>query len=59
MYLILLELNLAAMEVSYRRKFRKAPAFFERLLDIYEAGHLPCGWEGDLDHWPEGSLLVH
>jgi len=30
--------------------------FFTDLLDIYEAGHFPCGWvEGK---WPEGKLVV-
>jgi hypothetical protein len=58
-YLILLELNLAAMEISYRSMFRKAPLFFEALLEVYEAGHVPCGWDGDPDRWPEGKLLVH
>jgi hypothetical protein len=30
--------------------------FFLELLTLYEAGHLPCGWNGD---WPQGSLLVY
>lgn len=29
---------------------------FTELLDVYEAGHMPCGWEGG--RWPEGTLLV-
>ena len=30
--------------------------FFTDLLDIYEAGHFPCGWvEGK---WAEGKLVV-
>lgn len=56
---ILVDLNLAALEITYRRKFPKAPIFFGRLLEVYEAGHLPCGWVGDLDDWPNGELLVH
>jgi hypothetical protein len=30
--------------------------FFLELLCIYEAGHLPCGWQGE---WPVGKLLVY
>lgn len=55
---ILLDVNLAAMELTYRRDFRKAPIFFERLLLVYEVGRLPCGWDGDLDSWPRGRLIV-
>jgi hypothetical protein len=29
--------------------------FFLELLTVYEAGHWPCGWEGQ---WPDGVLLV-
>jgi len=32
----------------------RPPGFFIELLKIYEAGHFPCGWEGD---WPNGTLL--
>jgi hypothetical protein len=56
---VLVNINRAAMESTYRRKFPKAPAFFEHVLKVYEAGRLPCGWEGDLEKWPEGRLLVH
>jgi hypothetical protein len=30
--------------------------FFASLVDIYEGGNLPCGWDGD---WPDGLLLVY
>lgn len=30
--------------------------FFLELLWVYEAGHMPCGWEGE---WPLGELLVY
>jgi len=30
--------------------------FFLELFRVYEAGHFPCGWEGQ---WPEGRLLVY
>ena len=56
---ILVTINRASLEMTYRQKFHRAPIFFERVLEVYEAGHLPCGWEGDLDDWPDGKLLVH
>jgi hypothetical protein len=55
---ILLDLNRAALEIAYRRKFPKAPVFFERLLLCYESGRLPCGWDGDMRKWPEGNIIV-
>jgi len=55
---ILVDLNRAALEIAYHRKFPKSPVFFERLLRIYEAGRLPCGWNGDLSSWPTGSVLA-
>jgi len=33
-----------------------APAFFEQLLPVYRAGHLPCGWRGGRP--PQGELLA-
>ena len=56
---ILGSLNCAALEKSFRQKFPKAPVFFEQLIEVYEAGRLPCGWEGNVDDWPHGSLVVH
>jgi hypothetical protein len=29
--------------------------FFMELLEVYEAGHFPCGWNGE---WPAGKLVV-
>lgn len=55
---ILVDVNRAALEISYQRKFPKAPIFFERLLRIYEAGHLPCGWDGKMNRWPAGNLMA-
>jgi hypothetical protein len=57
--LILVDIGHAVLEISFRSKFPEAPVFFEHLLQVYESGHLPCGWEGDLDDWPKGKLLVH
>ena len=56
---VLLDLNRAILEASYRQRFPKVPAFFERLLLLYEAGRLPCGWNGSLDAWPTGRLIAH
>jgi hypothetical protein len=56
---VLLDLNRAAMEASYRICFPKAPSFFSRLLDVYRSGHLPCGWTDTLDRWPVGRLLAY
>lgn len=55
---ILVDLNRAALEISYRRKFPAAPFFFERLLRVYEAGRLPCGWNGSLSEWPAGNVIA-
>ena len=43
----------AVMEASY--KSWRPPIFFGKLLKVYEAGHFPCGWEGE---WPNGRLIV-
>ena len=42
------------MEDTYK-KCKKRPVFFLHLLEIYESGNLPCGWEGK---WPDGKLIV-
>jgi hypothetical protein len=55
---MLVDINRAALEIAYRRKFPKAPVFFTRLLKIYEAGHLPCGWTGEMSDWPSGMLII-
>jgi hypothetical protein len=44
----------AIMEHEYRYCSDR-PEFFKHLLQIYRAGHFPCGWNGD---WPTGDLLV-
>ena len=43
------------MEHAYRQQ-RGLPQFFHELLKVYEAGHMPCGWEGG--KYPKGRLLV-
>jgi hypothetical protein len=40
------------MELTYAQC--GPPTFFDHLLHVYEAGHLPCGWEGE---WPMGTLI--
>jgi hypothetical protein len=45
----------ALMENSYLGNGHRA-FFFLELSMIYEAGHFPCGWEGD---WPQGKLCVY
>jgi len=44
----------ALMENSYLNTGHKA-FFFLELLAVYEAGHFPCGWEGE---WPDGRLCI-
>jgi hypothetical protein len=46
----------ALMESAYR-DIAGRPTFFLALLDVYESGHLPCGWEGR-PSVQEGTLLV-
>ena len=55
---IVVDINRAALEISYRHRFPKAPAFFENLLKVYQAGHLPCGWIGETCQLPSGTLVV-
>ncbi|WP_054179701.1 hypothetical protein [Trabulsiella odontotermitis] len=43
------------IEDFYSKKLT-SPLFFNRLLSIYESGHIPCGWQGN---WPKGQLVVY
>lgn len=45
----------ALMENTYMSSGHSA-FFFLELLMVYEAGHFPCGWQGD---WPQGKLIVY
>ncbi len=56
---VLLDLNRIALQSAYAKRFRRAPNFFQKLLAVYEHGHFPCGWSGDLHSWPEGRLIVY
>lgn len=51
-----LQWNLHAylMEAAYRRQLVQ-PLFFDSLIQVYEAGHIPCGWDGE---WPNGQLVI-
>ena len=56
---ILVDLNRAALEIAYRNKYPKVPIFFEHLLRLYEAGRLPCGWNGSMADWPAGNVIAY
>lgn len=56
---VLLDLNRIALQSAYAKRFRRVPDFFQKLFAIYERGHLPCGWSGDLQAWPEGQFIVY
>jgi hypothetical protein len=56
---VLLDLNRIALQAAFRERFKRAPDFYQRLLVVYERGHLPCGWVGELDSWPKGQLVVY
>jgi hypothetical protein len=43
--LVVDDVKIALVEVQFRAL--GTPRFFENLLEVYEAGHLPCGWRGD------------
>jgi hypothetical protein len=36
--------------------FLLEPFFFDGLINVYEAGHMPCGWS---DTWPVGKLVIY
>lgn len=42
------------IEGFYSEKL-KVPLFFNKLISIYESGHILCGWMG---HWPKGQLVI-
>ncbi|EOI5727223.1 hypothetical protein ACMS09_000616 [Cronobacter malonaticus] len=43
------------LEDAYGSYLNK-PFFFENLINIYEKGHIPCGWDG---LWPQGNLIIY
>lgn len=56
---VLLDLTRIALWSAYSKRFRRVPDFFQSLLVVYERGHLPCGWSGNLGSWPEGQLVIY
>lgn len=55
---VLLDLNRFALFAAYNKRFSGVPHFFDQLFLVYQAGHFPCGWRGDMADWPVGKLLV-
>lgn len=49
------DIQSAMMEYEYRESKHNL-TFFDNLLAVYEAGHLPCGWVGK---YPNGALLIY
>lgn len=42
------------MEAAYREAL-VPPLFFDSLIQVYEAGHISCSWDGE---WPNGQLVI-
>jgi len=55
---VLLDLNRIALQSAYANRYRRVPDFSQKLFAVYQHGHFPCGWSGDLASWPDGKLLV-
>jgi hypothetical protein len=53
--LVASDIRFAAAEHETRRVAGR-PEFFLPLLQVYRAGHFPCGWCGG--DWPDGFLVV-
>jgi len=65
--LVMSEVKVALIEIQFRDL--GTPRFFENLPQVYEAGHLPCGWKGVsppevpgrrapvAQYFPSGTLL--
>jgi hypothetical protein len=47
------DVKIALIEIQFRHL--GTPRFFENLLEVYEAGHLPCGWRGNSPAGEEGK----
>ncbi|WP_236330769.1 hypothetical protein [Enterobacter quasihormaechei] len=43
------------LEDAYSSLLRE-PFFFNGLINVYEASHMPCGWSGI---WPAGKLVIY
>lgn len=49
------DISHAIMEDAYKQ-CDHSQTFFRDLLNVYESGHFPCGWDGN---YPNGSLIVY
>jgi hypothetical protein len=47
----------AIVEASWAAFGCKVPSFWRDLFTLYEAGHLPCGWDGG--QYPNGFLVYY
>lgn len=56
---VLLDLNRIALHAAYRKQCPRLPRFFEDLFAVYANGQLPCGWQGNMNAWPTGRLVVY
>lgn len=52
------DLLMIIMKLTIEKHFSSEhePMFFNDILKIYQAGHIPCGWCGD---YPEGEILIY
>lgn len=57
--LVMFDLTNIAQFCTYRRRYKRVPNFYGRLLTVYQAGHLPCGWSEPLAAWPSGHLVIY
>jgi hypothetical protein len=53
---VILDAVMIVLERSYSAFH--PPVFFGHLLSLYQAGRLPCGWDGDLESFPQGNLVA-
>lgn len=47
----------AAMENHYLSVNKKIPIFFKYMMDVYAAGHIPCGWIGEVEENYKGAPI--
>lgn len=45
------------MESHYQQLDTRIPILFQHLLPIYQAGHIPCGWRGEIQEDPSGKPM--
>lgn len=54
-FLVDIRFNLLAIFMSDMYSTFYSDEFFNKLLEVYLSGHLPCGWHGK---YPSGELMV-